>query len=95
LYDQCFAKAIVQWLWKPRVTKKMFIRIAKRKITLPKLKKMYLEKEKITVMTAYDYPTGRICEEAGVDMTLVGDSLAMVCLGMKSTNQITLEVKFF
>ncbi len=56
---------------------------------------MYLEKEKITVMTAYDYPTGRICEEAGVDMTLVGDSLAMVCLGMKSTNQITLEVKFF
>jgi 3-methyl-2-oxobutanoate hydroxymethyltransferase len=64
-------------------------------MTLPKLKKMYQDGEKITVMTAYDYPSGRICEEAGVDMTLVGDSLAMVCLGMETTNQISLEVRRF
>jgi 3-methyl-2-oxobutanoate hydroxymethyltransferase len=46
---------------------------------------------KITCLTAYDYPTARIVDEAGVDVVLVGDSLAMVMLGYDSTLPLTIE----
>ncbi|MEO8206834.1 MAG: 3-methyl-2-oxobutanoate hydroxymethyltransferase [Chthoniobacterales bacterium] len=46
---------------------------------------------KIAALTAYDYPLARFLEEAGVDMILVGDSLAMVCLGHSDTTHITLD----
>ena len=48
-------------------------------------------KEKIVMVTAYDYPTARIVDEAGVDVILVGDSLGMVVLGYESTLPVTLE----
>ncbi|HKW32878.1 MAG TPA: 3-methyl-2-oxobutanoate hydroxymethyltransferase [Candidatus Acidoferrum sp.] len=47
--------------------------------------------EKITCLTAYDYPTARLIDEAGVDVILVGDSLSMVVLGHESTLPVTLE----
>jgi 3-methyl-2-oxobutanoate hydroxymethyltransferase len=47
--------------------------------------------QKITCLTAYDYPTARLLDEAGVDVILVGDSLGMVVLGYESTLPVTIE----
>jgi 3-methyl-2-oxobutanoate hydroxymethyltransferase len=47
--------------------------------------------EKITCLTAYDYPTARLLDEAGVDVILVGDSLGMVVLGHENTLSVTIE----
>jgi len=47
--------------------------------------------QKITCLTAYDYPTARLLDEAGVDVILVGDSVGMVVLGHESTLPVTLE----
>ena len=46
---------------------------------------------KITCLTAYDYPTARLLDDAGVDILLVGDSLGMVVLGYENTLPVTLE----
>src|SRR5260370_14035069 len=47
--------------------------------------------KKIVCLTAYDYPTARLMDEAGVDVVLVGDSVAMVVLGYESTLPLTME----
>ena len=49
------------------------------------------ENKKITVLTAYDYSTAKYIDEAGVDMILVGDSLAQVALGYESTTQVSMN----
>lgn len=48
--------------------------------------------EKITSLTAYDFPTARLLDESGIDIILVGDSLGMVVLGFEDTTQVTLEM---
>ncbi|WP_096188659.1 3-methyl-2-oxobutanoate hydroxymethyltransferase [Evansella halocellulosilytica] len=55
------------------------------------LRKMKLEKEQITMLTAYDAPSAKLAEEAGVDVLLVGDSLGMVVLGYDSTVHVTVD----
>jgi len=47
--------------------------------------------QKITCLTAYDYPTARLLDEAGMEVILVGDSLGMVVLGQESTLPVTIE----
>ena len=47
--------------------------------------------KKITVITAYDYTTSQLCDKAGVDMVLVGDSAGMVMLGYDNTIPVTME----
>ena len=47
--------------------------------------------EKIVMLTAYDYPSARLTQEAGVDIVLVGDSLGMVVLGYDSTVPVTMS----
>ncbi|WP_153122564.1 3-methyl-2-oxobutanoate hydroxymethyltransferase [Peribacillus tepidiphilus] len=53
--------------------------------------KMKEQGEKIVMLTAYDYPSAKLAEAAGVDMILVGDSLGMVVLGYASTIPVTIE----
>src|SRR5437879_13347707 len=48
------------------------------------------ERRRIVCLTAYDYPTARLLDEAGVDVILVGDSVGMVALGYESTLPVTL-----
>lgn len=60
-------------------------------LTIIDFAKMKQTKEKITMITAYDYPSAKQAEDAKVDCILVGDSLGMVVLGYQSTTQVTLD----
>ncbi len=61
------------------------------RITVDDIKAMKGRGEKVVMLTAYDYPSARLAEEAGVDMILVGDTLGMVVLGYDSTLPVTME----
>ena len=61
------------------------------KVTVPAVRQSKERGEKLVCLTAYDYPTARIVDEAGTDIVLVGDSLGNVVLGYDSTVPVTLE----
>jgi 3-methyl-2-oxobutanoate hydroxymethyltransferase len=63
----------------------------RKKVTLPALFNKVGQGEAITMLTCYDYPTGYLQEQAGIDMILVGDSLGMTMLGYESTLPVTME----
>ncbi len=62
-----------------------------KRITVKTLQKMKEEGEKIAMLTAYDYTSARILDEAGLDVILVGDSASMVMAGHETTLPITLD----
>ncbi|MBF9300718.1 3-methyl-2-oxobutanoate hydroxymethyltransferase, partial [Staphylococcus epidermidis] len=59
--------------------------------TLNHLNKMKASQQKISMVTAYDYPSAKQAQQAEIDMILVGDSLGMTVLGYDSTVQVTLN----
>jgi 3-methyl-2-oxobutanoate hydroxymethyltransferase len=63
----------------------------KKNVSTLTLVKYKQEKRKIVALTAYDYSTAQMLDRAGVDVILVGDSLAMVALGHKTTHAVTVE----
>ncbi len=60
-------------------------------VTLPRLAEMKAAGEPIVMVTAYDYPSARVAEEAGVDIVLVGDTAAMVVLGYPGTESVSMD----
>jgi 3-methyl-2-oxobutanoate hydroxymethyltransferase len=61
------------------------------KVTMPALQEMKRQGKPISALTAYDYATSRLVDEAGIDVVLVGDSLAMVVLGHENTLAVTVD----
>src|ERR1700691_5181950 len=63
----------------------------RRKVTTASLRELKLRHEPITCLTAYDYATARLVDEAGIEMILVGDSLAQSMLGHENTLSVTMD----
>jgi 3-methyl-2-oxobutanoate hydroxymethyltransferase len=61
------------------------------KVTIPEIMARKTDGRKITMITAYDYPFGKIADESGVDIVLIGDTLGMVVQGQPTTLNVTME----
>ena len=59
--------------------------------TVPALNEMKRQGKPISALTAYDYPSSRLADEAGIDLLLVGDSLSMVVMGHENTLSVTVD----
>ncbi|HKV80845.1 MAG TPA: 3-methyl-2-oxobutanoate hydroxymethyltransferase [Candidatus Sulfotelmatobacter sp.] len=62
-----------------------------QKVTTSSLREQKLRRDPITCLTAYDYATARLVDEAGIEMVLVGDSLAQTMLGYENTLSVTMD----
>ncbi len=62
-----------------------------KKVTVKTIQKIKDDNEKFSVLTAYDYSTAKYIDEAGIDIVLIGDSLAMVALGYETTHLVGVE----
>ncbi len=61
------------------------------RLSITDIKQKKNKSEKITVVTAYDYSTAKICDTSGIDIILVGDSAGMVMLGYDNTIPVTMD----
>ncbi len=67
------------------------IGVPRQKITVTTLREKKIQAQPITCLTAYDYSSARLVDEAGIDIVLVGDSLAMTMLGHEDTLSVTMD----
>jgi len=65
--------------------------MSSKRVTITVLQKMKQDARKITMMTAYDYPTAQIVDQEGIDIILVGDSLSMVVQGNENSLPVTMD----
>jgi len=65
--------------------------LPRKKVTIPTLQSLYRKNEPIAMITAHDFPSALVADHAGMDVVLVGDSLAMVALGMEDTSEVLVE----
>lgn len=63
----------------------------RKKVTMSTIKSLYQRGEPIAMITAHDFPSAYVADQNGMDIILVGDSLAMVALGMEDTNEVEVE----
>lgn len=63
----------------------------RKKVTIGTLRTLHRRGEPITMITAHDFPSAHVADAAGMDMVLVGDSLAMVALGMEDTSEVMVD----
>ncbi|KAK4166373.1 ketopantoate hydroxymethyltransferase-domain-containing protein [Cladorrhinum sp. PSN259] len=63
----------------------------RKKVTMGTLRSLHRKGEPITMITAHDFPSAYVADTAGMDMILVGDSLAMVAMGMEDTSEVLVE----
>lgn len=63
----------------------------RKKVTVASIRSQHRKGDPITVMTAHDFPSAHVADRAGMDIILVGDSLAMVALGMEDTSEVLVE----
>lgn len=69
----------------------MSVKTKEKQVTIKTILKQKISKEKITMLTAYDYSTAKYLDESGIDIILVGDSLGMTMLGYENTLNVTME----
>jgi 3-methyl-2-oxobutanoate hydroxymethyltransferase len=67
----------------------------RKKTTLQTIASLHRKGEPITMLTASDFPSAHVADHAGIDIVLVGDSLAMVSLGLEDTSEVTMEEMLF
>lgn len=63
----------------------------RKKVTLGTIRSLHKKNEPITVLTAHDFPSALAADTAGMEIILVGDSLAMVSMGMEDTSEVTVD----
>ncbi|GJN76010.1 3-methyl-2-oxobutanoate hydroxymethyltransferase [Purpureocillium lilacinum] len=63
----------------------------RKKVTIGTLRSLHKKGDPITMITAHDFPSAHVADHAGMDVILVGDSLAMVALGMEDTSEVLVE----
>src|SRR6476659_3623424 len=61
-----------------------------RRLTVVDIAKLYADGQRIPMLTAYDFPTAKLLDEAGIPLLLVGDSLGQVILGYETTVRVTM-----
>ena len=64
---------------------------ARKPVTINTIQSLFRKNEPITMITAHDFPSALVADHAGMDIILVGDSLAMVALGMEDTSEVLLD----